>query len=113
MKGTRPWQVTLVCITILWCSGCLFTSKTNLYEAQTQNRILSQQNRAQLTEIENLKSHSRNLEDKLIRSEEELASLKDQATLNHRQLSGYEREQTQLLEQSKTLSHRRAQTPLE
>lgn len=108
MKGSRLHRLSLVCILIGLFSGCLFTSKTRLNETQTQNRVLSQQNRAQLTEIENLKTHSRGVENKLIQSEEELALLKNQADLDRRQLADYERENTKLFEQFKTLARSRA-----
>jgi chemotaxis protein MotB len=42
---------------------------------QSQNRTLTEQSRAQLAEIENLKVHSRSVEDRLIRAEQELARI--------------------------------------
>ena len=91
------------------CSGCLFTSKTRLNESQAQNRILSQQNAAQLTEIENLKTHSHDMENKLIRSEESTALLKEQIDLDRRQLANYEHEHAQWYEQFKALAPRSQQ----
>ena len=51
-------------------SGC---SKGQVATLQSQNRTLSEQSRAQLAEIDNLKIHARNVEDRLIRAEEDLA----------------------------------------
>ncbi len=113
MMGPRLWQVSLICGQIALFSGCLFTSKTNLNEAQTQNRVLSQQNHAQLAEIENLKNHDRNLENNLIQAEEEVALLKKQADLDRRQLTNYEREHAELFKQFKTLARDRVQPPPE
>ncbi|MGD0384110.1 MAG: hypothetical protein ABSA77_11350, partial [Thermoguttaceae bacterium] len=91
-------------------SGCLFTSKTSLNDAQAQGRILSQQNSAQLAEIENLKTHGNDLENKLIRSEEQIALLKEQVDLDRRQMANYEREHNELYEQFKALARERTQT---
>jgi chromosome segregation ATPase len=109
MKGARPWQVFLALGAIGLFSGCLFTSKTKLNDAQAQGRILSQQNSAQLAEIENLKTHGKGLENKLIRSDEEIALLKEQVDLDRRQMANYEREHNELYEQFKALARDRAQ----
>jgi chemotaxis protein MotB len=53
--------------------GCQWVPRGQYDAAKTQNRLLQQQSRAQQSEIENLKIHNRNVEDQLIRSEEELA----------------------------------------
>ncbi len=44
---------------------------------QTQNRSLLEQNKVQLAEIENLNTHARRLEDKLIDAERQLAALEN------------------------------------
>jgi flagellar motor protein MotB len=61
-------------------AGC-YVPKSQLVNYETTNRVLSEQNRAQLVEIENLKAHSRQTEDQLIRAEQELAA-RDQAGSN-------------------------------
>ncbi len=61
---------------ILACAGCTGTGGS-LGTLQTQNRTLLEQNRAQIAELENLKSHSRRLEDKLIDAEQQLALLEE------------------------------------
>ncbi len=55
--------------------GCQTVSQSKYAACQSQNRTLSEQSRAQLSEIENLKIHSRHVEDQLIRAEEDLARL--------------------------------------
>jgi chromosome segregation ATPase len=109
MKDTRPRRVLLALAAMGLFSGCLFTSKTRLNDAQAQSRILSQQNSAQLAEIENLKTHNSDLENNLIRSDEEAALLKEQVDLDRRRLANYEREHSELYEQFKALTRDRAQ----
>jgi len=113
MKRSRPWQAFLALGAICFIPGCLFTSKTSLNSAQAQSRILAEQNSAQLAEIENLKTHGGNLENKLIRSEEEIALLKEQVDLDRRQMANYEREHSLLYEQFKALARERAQASAE
>ena len=67
-------------------SGC-YVPKSQVVNYETTNRVLAEQNRAQLVEIENLKAHSRQTEDQLIRAEQELAA-RDQADPNSPRLVG-------------------------
>jgi hypothetical protein len=62
---------------VVICAGCSGVGGS-LGTLQTQNRSLLEQNRAQIAEIENLKSHSRRLEDKLIEAERHLALVEEQ-----------------------------------
>jgi hypothetical protein len=113
MKLSRPWQAFLALSSICLISGCLFTSKTSLNSAQAQSRILSEQNAAQLAEIQNLKTHDIDQEHKLILSEEQIALLKQQVDLDRRQMANYEREHSLLYEQFKALARERAQSSAE
>ncbi|MGW8257223.1 MAG: hypothetical protein ACWGMZ_07050 [Thermoguttaceae bacterium] len=113
MAAIRFCLAVLICASIALFSGCVFTSKTKLNKAQTENRILSQQNRAQLAEIENLKVHGRDLENKLISSDDEIAALKRKSDLDRRQLADYERENAKLFEQFKVLARNRADETLQ
>jgi hypothetical protein len=72
--------------------GCLLAPRTELNAANSQSRALAEQNRAQLAEIENLKSHSRNLEDRVISSEEQLALSQERSAADRRLLDDYRRE---------------------
>jgi chemotaxis protein MotB len=54
--------------------GCQ-ASQSQVNTLQSQNRALTEQSRAQLAEIENLKIHARGVEDRLIDAEEDLARL--------------------------------------
>lgn len=55
--------------------GCKIPTQSQLSAIQSQNRTLTEQTRAQLGEIENLKIHSRRVEDQLINAEDQLARL--------------------------------------
>ncbi len=56
-------------------AGCGWVPQSKFSSLESQSRILSEQNKAQLSEIANLKVHARNIEDQLIRAEQDLARL--------------------------------------
>jgi hypothetical protein len=57
--------------------GCVWVPATDWNTAQTQHRVLAEQNRVQLAEIENLRIHNRELEDRVISNEKQLAARPD------------------------------------
>ena len=57
MRGIFRLSLCLAAIATL--TGCLIAPRTELNAANAQNRALSDQNRAELAEIENLRNHSR------------------------------------------------------
>jgi len=67
-------------------AGC-YVPKSELVNYETTNRVLAEQNRAQLVEIENLRAHSRQTEDQLIRAEQEVAA-REQADPNSPRFAG-------------------------
>jgi chemotaxis protein MotB len=73
-------------------SGCAFAPRNELTAAQTQNRMLAGQSQAQLSEIENLKTHNHKLEDKLIQSEEQLAALDQQSQADRKRVAAMQTE---------------------
>lgn len=92
--------------------GC--TVVPSAYNAcQTQNRALAEQNRAQLAEIENLKVHSRTLEDRVIRSEKQLAMLQERASLDQKQIDEFQRERETLYAQFQGMAFGRGRLPAE
>lgn len=93
--------------------GCMLASKTELNSAQVQNRVLTEQNKAQLAEIDNLKAHSRTLEDRVIRSEKQLALLQERGSLDRKQLETYERERDVMYDQFKGLAFGHGRLPSE
>jgi chemotaxis protein MotB len=102
---------------LLWAAiatalpGCLLVPKTDLNASQTQNRALGEQNRAQMAEIENLKAHSRTLEERLIRSEQQLAVSQQRTQLDDQQLENFQRERDGLYEHFKSLAAGRGRLP--
>jgi len=66
-------KLIVVATALCACSGCRVVSQNQYSAIQSQNRTLTEQSRAQLAEIENLKIHTRRVEDQLIRAEEDLA----------------------------------------
>ncbi|MEN6407277.1 MAG: OmpA family protein [Thermoguttaceae bacterium] len=99
-------------IALLTLSGCMAT-QTELNVAEAQNRALAEQNRAQLAEIDNLKAHARTLENRVIRSEDQVAKLQDRIKLDHQQMDGYQRERDQLYDQFQGLAFGRGRLPPE
>lgn len=103
MKAGQSMLFLLVSCTATSLCGC-YVPKAQLTTAETQNRVLVQQNRAQLAEIENLKAHTHNTENQLLHTEQELAVLQEQTDLNRKRLANYQQATDQLHEQFKGLS---------
>jgi chemotaxis protein MotB len=105
--------VLLIALAAFVLPGCLFVPKTELNASMAQNRALTEQSQAQLAEIDNLKAHSRTLEDRVIRSEKQLALLQERSGLDRQQLASYERERDELYHQFKDLSYGGGRLPPE
>ena len=69
--------------------GCQMVTPGKLTAAQSQNRILTEQNQAQLQEIENLKAHNRTVENQLIQAEEELAEFDQRLGVDRKQIANF------------------------
>jgi len=91
-------------------AGCSASGR-KAAEAQAQNRVLTEQNRAQLAEIENLRSHKRRIENRLIEAEEELALIEEQLGLDGEGLAAFRRQRDALAKQAEGLANRRAPLP--
>jgi outer membrane protein OmpA-like peptidoglycan-associated protein len=85
------------------CCGCGFVPKTQFNACETQSRILSEQNKAQLAEIANLKAHSHKLEDQLLEAEKELTSLERRAAADQKRLANFQVERDRVQEEIKGL----------
>src|SRR5436189_3999068 len=79
-----PLVAALVCSAL---TGCAFAPRSELASAQLQNRLLSEQATAQAAEIDNLKNHSHQIEDKLIDAEQQLAQLDQQSQADRKRLA--------------------------
>jgi chemotaxis protein MotB len=108
-----PFGLLLFAASVLFLPGCLFVPKTQLNSAEVQNRVLTEQNKAQLAEIENLKTHSRDIEDRVVRSEKQLALLREHAGLDRQRLDTYQRERDGLYDQFKSLAFGQGRLPPE
>jgi chemotaxis protein MotB len=95
--------LALIALAASSTAGGCFVSKSQFTALETQNRVLNEQGRAQLAEIENLKAHSRNKEDQLNRTEQELAAMEDQLKLDRSRLHNFQRETTELQAQFKSV----------
>jgi chemotaxis protein MotB len=107
MQAFRLASALLAACVAVTLSGCLFASKTQLTASETQNRVLSEQNRAQLAEIENLKAHGRNIEDQLVHGEQELALLQEQIEVDRKRLANNQHETSELHDQFKGMANAR------
>jgi chemotaxis protein MotB len=103
MKAVRPLAALLACSALVCSSGCL-VPRAQLTDCEARNRALAEQHRAQLAEIDNLKIHNRNTEDRLMRTEEDLAVLEERLGASKNQLVNYEREHSALQEQLQGLA---------
>jgi chemotaxis protein MotB len=86
-------------LTAALLAGCQMPPSGQVTTLQTQNRVLTEQNNAQLTEIENLKAHDRQIENKLIDAEEQLALADQKLGTDRKKLANYQKERTQLRDQ--------------
>jgi chemotaxis protein MotB len=75
-------------------SGCFFAPRSQLVALESQNRLLSAQNSAQTSEMENMATHSHVLESKVMQAEEQLASLDAQWRSDRKRLVALEGELT-------------------
>ncbi len=99
----------LICLAVL--SGCTLAPKGQLTACQTQNRSLSEQAKAQLAEIENLKAHNRTVENQLIQAEEELAELDQRTGVDRKRLANFENERAELRGQVQGLARNANNVP--
>src|SRR5205814_1535533 len=61
--------------------------------------ILSEQNKAQLAEIANLKAHSHKLEDELLQAEKELAGFEQRSAADQKRLANFQIERERVQEE--------------
>ena len=70
MTRTGCWLPSAVAAVL---PGCTLVPVTEWNATQAENRALSEQNRAQLAEIDDLQAHCRTVEDRLLGDEKKLA----------------------------------------
>jgi chemotaxis protein MotB len=81
------WHFLLAQLTAVILSGCGWVPQSKFTALESQSRILTEQNQAQLAEIENLKIHARTVEDQLIRAEQDLAKVERKDGVTNTQLA--------------------------
>jgi hypothetical protein len=79
MSSYRIIRLALLLTCAATLLGCGWTNRAEVASYREINRQLAAQSRMQLTEIENLKSHTRQVEDQLIAAENALASFEQSA----------------------------------
>jgi chemotaxis protein MotB len=85
MAARGIWGLCVVAA--LSSCGCTVVSQSKYTALQSQNRTLTEQTKAQISEIENLKIHSRHVEDELIKAEEDLARAEQQDALARQKIA--------------------------
>jgi chemotaxis protein MotB len=86
MSVTRISLILGAAVVLCTASGCT-SAGSQMSALKTKNASLADRVRAQQARIENIEVHSRNTEDLLIRTEEDLALLEEQSGLDRKQLA--------------------------
>jgi len=81
---------------VLLASGCGWVPRSQMVALEAQNNVLSEQTRAQLAEIENLRNHAHGIEDQLFEAEDELALLDEQYGIDRQKLANLRRERSRM-----------------
>jgi len=91
------WPLTCGALAVCAFScGCTVIPTSEFHALRSQNAALVERNQDQAARIENLQIHARNIEDQLMRAEENLALLEEQQELQRTQLANYRQEREQL-----------------
>ena len=101
MKANGWLAIALVWAACPALSGC-FVPQSELAAAQSQNSVLAQQNRANWPKSTTSQAHNHDVENRLIRTEQELAALEEQVEVDRKRLANYKQETTELHDQFKT-----------
>lgn len=96
MPATCYPLAMLCCLALVPLAGCQLVPQSRLTAAEANARALTEQNRALLAEIENREAHTRHLEERVRRAEEDLALLEGELGVDRRRLSHYENEREEL-----------------
>src|SRR5437588_325193 len=105
MSALRLVSAGACCWLLTVATGCQFVPRHQLSSCEVKSRSLVEQSNAQLAEIANLKSHSRKLENQLLKAEEELAIIDERTGLDRKRLVNYEQERSALREEMENLTH--------
>ncbi len=109
--GNRAHYVA--CLAASFLTGCQLVPSGQYNTMAQQNRALTEQTHAQTAEIENLKSHGHQIEDKLILAEEQLALADQKRGTDEKKLANYQTERNKLRDQFASYSHGPVKIPPE
>ena len=109
--GNRARYVA--CLAASFLTGCQLVPSGQYNTMAQQNRALTEQTHAQTAEIENLKSHGHQIEDKLILAEEQLALADQKRGTDEKKLANYQTERNKLRDQFASYSHGPVKIPPE
>lgn len=73
MTGSFTRRAMFVTLALAMGTGCQWVPRQQLVRCQEQCRQMAEQSRAQLAELENVKAHSRQIENELVEAEDALA----------------------------------------
>lgn len=83
-------------LVLLSQAGCQWVPRSQLAACESQQRALHETSKAQLAELENLKTHARTVENNLLQAEEELAALGEQSGVDRQRLARFQRQRDQV-----------------
>ena len=90
MKTSTGTLLFACSVLLASAGGCMVASRAELEGVESRNRVLAEQHRAHLAEIENLKVHSRGTEDQLAAAEQKLVLLERQIQIQKGSLADRE-----------------------
>lgn len=96
---TSPATALLALVAAVLLSGCQIVPRSKLAAVESKSRTLTEQNRALLAEVENHRAHSRDIENQLLRLEDDFALLRKRAGLDEQRITNYEQERETLQQQ--------------
>ncbi len=96
MRSNLPGTLLLLSLAVAPLWGCSFAPNPRLSSALEQNRRLSEQTQALLAENDNLKNHNRQVEDKWLMAQDDLAFLDEQYGIDRRKLANLRSERDRL-----------------
>lgn len=96
MRATGWFSRSVLSAVLFLSAGCAVVPRADWNKLNTENARLQQEGQAQAAEIQNLQVHRRDVENQLMRAEEELAVLDDQCKLSRKHLESYQYDRSQL-----------------
>ena len=97
MPTRMTFGASLLALLALTSPGCSWGPTSRISSLEAENARLVEQSRAQLAELANLKEHARQVEDKLLDAESNLAALTEQNGVGRRKLANLQGERERIL----------------